>query len=68
MIKPVTLSLRILALIAVAGVRVVAAVVELIAELFGILAFEILMPALDALQTAQTKLTEHSETKEEERI
>lgn len=56
MIKPVSLFLRALAVVAVAVVRIAAAVVEAAAELSGIAAYEVLVPALRGLQRAQDAL------------
>lgn len=61
MVKPLALSLRVLAILAVMVVRVVASVVECAAELFGIAAFEVLVPALRGLQRAQERLESKSE-------
>jgi len=56
MIKPVSLLLRVLAILAVMLVRVVASIVECAAQLAGIAAYEVLVPALRGLQNAQEKL------------
>jgi len=66
MVKPISLVLRVLAIVAVMLVRVVAAVVECGAELAGIAAYEVLVPALRGLQEAQERL-ERTNLQEETR-
>jgi len=61
MVKPISLVLRVLAILAVMLVRVVAAVVECAAQLAGITAYEVLVPALRGLQEAQERLEGHTE-------
>ena len=65
MITPISISLRILALVAIAIVRVFEVLIEAVAEITGIVAREVLGPVARSLATAREKL-ELQQQKEEE--
>lgn len=60
MIRPLALTLRILAILATAAVKILEAVAELITELTGIVLREILQPAVAQLRQAQRSLEQES--------